>query len=172
MKQREVFRQLNNSVYTSSDSSARQLSAVPKHDDRVKSAPSKEQERDLRRENREYRATYRESENAFTMSIPYVVFLTIAVVAIVVMCIQYLLLDAKASDIKMSNSTLESEIDALRAENDAMEYDINSNIDIDYITKVAMEDLGMVYAKKGQIQYYDSSASEYMKQYKDVPGAD
>lgn len=42
-------------------------------------------------------------------------------------------------------------------------------MDIENISKVAKEQLGMIQAGKNQISFYDSSESEYMKQYNDVP---
>ena len=42
---------------------------------------------------------------------------------------------------------------------------------LDDIYNVATNELGMVYAKKGQIIYYDSANEDYVKQYQDVPGS-
>ena len=42
-------------------------------------------------------------------------------------------------------------------------------MDLEHIKDVAMNELGMVYAKKGQIVYYESASEDYVKQYQDVP---
>ena len=60
-------------------------------------------------------------------------------------------------------------VEALRAENDALETSINTYVDLDYIYDVATKELGMVYANKDQILLYDKTESEYVRQYEDVP---
>ena len=57
----------------------------------------------------------------------------------------------------------------LKAENDAMETRINTSIDLDYIYKVATEELGMVYANRDQVLLYDKTESEYVRQDEDIP---
>lgn len=173
MEKRESGRKVNNVIYVTEGNAVRKINTVP---DRVQPAKrnfkSDEQKRqEIKRQNRNYRKTYRENENAFTMSVPYVIFLTVAVIAVVAMCIQYLQLSAKVADAKNNIASLESNIDTLAAQNDAIDYDINGYIDVDYIMKVAIEELGMVNPAKNQIQYYDSSALEYMKQYEDIPNS-
>lgn len=173
MEKRESSRKVNNVIYVTEGNAVRKINTVP---DRVqppkKNFKSDEQKRqEIKRQNRNYRKTYRENENAFTMSVPYVIFLVVAVIAVVAMCIQYLQLSAKVADTKNNITSLESNIDTLAAQNDAIDYDINGYIDVDYIMKVAIEELGMVNPDKGQIQYYDSSVLEYMKQYEDIPNS-
>lgn len=173
MEKRESGRKVNNVIYVTEGNAVRKINTVP---DRVqpqkRNFKSDEQKRqEIKRHNRNYRKTYRENENAFTMSVPYVIFLTVAVIAVVAMCIQYLQLSAKVADAKNNIASLESNIDTLAAQNDAIDYDINGYIDVDYIMKVAIEELGMVNPAKNQIQYYDSSALEYMKQYEDIPNS-
>ncbi|MBQ1192834.1 MAG: cell division protein FtsL [Lachnospiraceae bacterium] len=172
MKDRELNRKINNVIYVTEGNAVRKVTAVPKKEEapeRKRRELTERERRELHRQNRNYRKTYRENENAFTMSVPYVIFLTVAVVAVVVMCIHYLQLNSKVSDIKGNISLLESNIDTLAAQNDAIEYDIEGFINLDYILQVATEELGMVYATKDQIQYYDSTTSEYMKQFGDIP---
>lgn len=171
MEKREMNRKINKVMYTTDGNVIRKINTVPEKIDTTKKEKvvTRLDKQEIHRQNRDYRKTYRENENAFTMSIPYVIFLTVAVVAVVVMCIQYLQLSAKVTDVKGNISNLESEIDTLKAQNDAIDYEINGFIDVDYIMKVATEQLGMVNPSKDQIQYYDSTSPEYMKQYKDIP---
>lgn len=171
MEKREMNRKINKVMYTTDGNVIRKINTVPEKIDTTKKEKvvTRLDKQEIHRQNRDYRKTYRENENAFTMSVPYVIFLTVAVVAVVVMCIQYLQLSAKVTDVKGNISNLESEIDTLKAQNDAIDYEINGFIDVDYIMKVATEQLGMVNPSKDQIQYYDSTSSEYMKQYKDIP---
>ena len=42
-------------------------------------------------------------------------------------------------------------------------------MDLDYVYKVATEELGMVYANKDQVRLYNKTESEYVRQYEDIP---
>ena len=64
---------------------------------------------------------------------------------------------------------LELELDALKDENDTLETRINTAVDLDYVYKVATEELGMVYANKDQVLLYQQTESEYVRQYEDIP---
>ena len=103
------------------------------------------------------------------MSVPYVIFLSVAVVAIVIMCIKYLNINSEITETKNKISVIESQIDTLSAQNDAMDYEINGYVDVDYVLRVATEELGMINAREDQIKFYDSSDTEYMKQLYDIP---
>ncbi len=64
---------------------------------------------------------------------------------------------------------LEQELDALRSENDITQTRINTSVDLDYVYRVATEELGMVYAGKDQVLMYHQTESEYVRQYEDIP---
>lgn len=179
MKKRQEFNNVNmarfNSEFYQEGSAVRRvntitksaLEAVPERKKVVRTV--EEDEFDVRRSNREYRKTYRKNENAFTMSVPYVIFLSVAVVAIVIMCIKYLNINSEITETKNKISVIESQIDTLSAQNDAMDYEINGYVDVDYVLRVATEELGMINAREDQIKFYDSSDTEYMKQLYDIP---
>ena len=179
MKRRQEFNNVNmarfNSEFYQEGSAVRRvntitksaLEAVPERKKVVRTV--EEDEFDVRRSNREYRKTYRKNENAFTMSVPYVIFLSVAVVAIVIMCIKYLNINSEITETKNKISVIESQIDSLSAQNDAMDYEINGYVDVDYVLRVATEELGMINAREDQIKFYDSSDTEYMKQLYDIP---
>lgn len=57
----------------------------------------------------------------------------------------------------------------LKTENDALQTNINTSVDLDHVYKVATEELGMVYANKNQILQYDKTESEYVRQNEDIP---
>ena len=40
---------------------------------------------------------------------------------------------------------------------------------LEQVYDAATNELGMVYARKGQIVYYESANEDYVKQYQDVP---
>ena len=66
---------------------------------------------------------------------------------------------------------LENELDNLRTDNSAYKMSIENMYSLDQIYDVATNELGMVYARKGQIVYYESANEDYVNQYQDVPEA-
>ena len=65
--------------------------------------------------------------------------------------------------------TIEKELEFLKSENDALETRINTSLDLDYVYRVATEELGMVYPNKNQVILYNKTESEYVRQYEDIP---
>lgn len=140
-----------------SGSAARQLQAVPER-------------KRVEKENKKLsQAVKANREKAKQISFGYMLFLAMATVALVVVCVSYLKLHADIAETKSNINTISTSIDTLTAQNDSLDYSINSYTDINYIIKVATEELGMVQASKGQVSYYTSTESEYMKQFADVP---
>lgn len=135
----------------------------------VPETPVRREEREeQRREQRhEHRRSYRTSQNV-EMSLPYVAFLFAMVIMIVMACVKYLDLNAQINEANNEITSLQTQLDTLVTKNDAMDYEINSFIDVDYIIETAKTQLGMVVAGKEQVQFYDSSVSEYMNQLNDV----
>jgi cell division protein FtsB len=112
---------------------------------------------------------YRNREKALHMNLSYVIVLGICSLVIFFTCVQYLSLQESIASRKANIVALESQTNTLKSRNDAIDYAINSYIDIENITKVATEELGMIRATEEQICFYESSEYEYMKQFKDVP---
>ncbi len=67
---------------------------------------------------------------------------------------------------EISNVTMQTE--SVKAQNDAIYYTVNAYKDTANIVEQAKQ-LGMIQAGKDQTRFYQSSQSEYMKQYKDIP---
>ena len=84
-------------------------------------------------------------------------------------CVNYLKLQAEISNHNESITAIEKQINTTKAQNDSLEYSIDSYIDLDYIYKTATQELGMVPATSDQVSVYESKDNEYMKQYKDIP---
>lgn len=111
----------------------------------------------------------RNRERALYMDLPYVMMLSAAAICALVICVQYL---HQQSDMQARLSrieTLEQQVENRRAENDTLETRINTSVNLDYIYKVATEELGMVYANKDQVLMYDKTESEYIRQNEDIP---
>lgn len=115
------------------------------------------------------KALHKNREKALRMSAGYVAVLVVCCGLMAGVCAQYLSLRDEITAKKANIASMELNIEALKSQNDFMDYAINSYMDIEHISKVATEELGMVQAGKEQITFYNQSESEYMKQYSDVP---
>lgn len=138
---------------------------------RTSAQPQREQERP-QQESRRRMVSYavrRNQEKALQMNLPYVVVLTIAVMCVLSICVNYLHVQSSISARIYNIELLEKELEQCKAENDALETRIKTDIDLEHIYKVATEELGMVYANKDQVLLYDKTESEYVRQYEDIP---
>ena len=111
----------------------------------------------------------RNREKALQMDLPYVIMLTIAAVCTLYLCVNYLHLQSSITTRIHTIENLEAEMEMLKTENDALQTNINTSVDLDHVYKVATEELGMVYANKNQILQYDKTESEYVRQNEDIP---
>ncbi len=111
----------------------------------------------------------RNRAKALYMDAPYVIALTFAAVCTLFLCINYLQLQASITTKVKSIAQMEQEIKNMKAENDALETRIKTSVDLDYVYKVATEELGMVYADKNQVRLYKKTESEYVRQNESIP---
>ncbi len=111
----------------------------------------------------------RNQEKALYMDLPYVMMLTIAAVCVLFICVNYLHVQSSISTRIHHIEALEQSLETLKAENDALETRINTDIDLNHIYQVATKELGMVYANRNQVLLYDKTESEYVRQYEDIP---
>ena len=65
--------------------------------------------------------------------------------------------------------SLESALNELKADNDALYNTVTASVDLEQIRKEAMDRLGMDYPNEDQIYQFDTSGNSYVRQYKDVP---
>lgn len=127
---------------------------------------SKHQQRELEKESS--RAKYRRMQSE-SMSLGYVIFLSVMVLVSAFLAVKYLNYQAEISEIKSSIHSLKSNIEVVSSQNDAVSYDINAYIDINRIIDTALNELGMVMANEEQIKYFQKNVDEFMNQYADVP---
>jgi hypothetical protein len=66
-------------------------------------------------------------------------------------------------------SSLESELNDKRLANDETYNKIMSSVDLEEIKRIAVNELGMKYAKEGQVIEYTGEGNDYVRQYSDIP---
>lgn len=98
----------------------------------------------------------------------YAVFILLISIFTVAVCIGYLKKKATITSQVKINENLASELTTLKSENAALEEDVNNSIDWDHIRDVAVNKLGMKYATKDQIVWYNTDDNSYIMQYKKV----
>lgn len=108
--------------------------------------------------------TRKNREKAHHMSLGYVVFLVAALCACAIVLINYVQLQAELTSKTAVIAELESELNNLKLANDEEYNRITSSIDLEEIKRIAIGELGMTYAKEGQIITYTNNGTDYMRQ--------
>ena len=83
--------------------------------------------------------------------------------------IQYIQLQADITNTVTNISKLESQLNDLRLANNEEYSRITSSMDLEEIKRIAITELGMVYASEGQIITYSNEGSDYVEQVADIP---
>lgn len=129
-----------------------------------------EEERELRKRQRQTRAAVMKNrERALQISPGYVFFLTAIMAVMVVVFVCYLHLQANMNKSVKNVALLETQILELKNENDAVQKKISNSVNLDTIRQKAMDELGMVYPQKEQIEYFEVDKDDYMNQYENIP---
>ncbi|MCR5604189.1 MAG: cell division protein FtsL [Lachnospiraceae bacterium] len=112
--------------------------------------------------------TRRNRERAKHMNPGYVVFLTLAMVLTVIVCIQYLMLRSDVTSKVKELAKLEAQLNEMKAENDDTENRITGAVDLEEVKYRAMNELGMQYAHSDQIIAYECEDTDYVRQLVDI----
>ena len=108
-------------------------------------------------------------ERSLQMNFAYVMFLTIAAVITVLVCVDYLRLQARYTTIQKESTRLEETLGTLRISNDEEYNRIISSVNLEDVKETAIEKLGMVYASEEQIVPYDAEVHDYVRQFQELP---
>ncbi len=103
-----------------------------------------------------------------TFSLGYVLLVTAALLFTAFVLIHYITLRSEITNKVQRISTLEARLNELKLENDATYSRINSNMDLARIRDTAINELGMTYAKEGQIETFTSENGDYVRQLSDI----
>jgi len=94
--------------------------------------------------------------------------LAAASIATVYVCIEYLKLQYEVTAIDKTIVSMEKQLKTLTDENDAAYEAINTAFDLDYVYRVAVDELGMVYPKDNTVITYKSGGVDFVRQYEDM----
>jgi len=97
-------------------------------------------------------------------NIGYVFFVAVALTLTAFVLVNYISLRSDVTNRLDHISRLETQLNDLKLENDATYSRINSNMDLEEIREAAIRDLGMTYAKEGQVETFTSENGDYVRQ--------
>lgn len=120
------------------------------------------------REKRTSRQVRKNRKKALQMSPGYVMFLTVAAVIALVVCINYVQLQARITSSSKSITAMQEELAELKEENNTRYNAVMDSVNLEEVREKA-DKLGMVYATADQIVGYESPSSDTVKQYESIP---
>lgn len=113
--------------------------------------------------------TRKNRERARHMNIGSVLSMAVAMVAAGFILTWYLTLQSDITNSIKHIAALESELNELKRDNDENYNRITSDINLEEVKRVAIQELGMSYAKEGQIVIFNGEGSDYIRQTGDIP---
>ena len=111
----------------------------------------------------------RNRARAKKMSLSYVMFLAAAMFVLCLMLASYLNTKAELTISTKRVAALEQELNNLRLANDEELERIEGSVNLEEIKQIAVEELGMSYAKAGQVVTISDEGSDYVRQLKALP---
>jgi len=102
------------------------------------------------------------------MSPGYVLFLATAVCFTVFILVSYIRMQSQLTVSVKRTAYLESELNALKLTNDEEFERIEASVNLEEIKRIAVEELGMTYAKSGQVVTISDEGSDYVRQMKSL----
>jgi len=108
-------------------------------------------------------------DKARYMNLGYVAFLVAALLTVALALTAYLGLQSDITNTSRNIAVLERELNSLRLSNDENHSRIINNVDLEYIRRVAITELGMIYAQEGQITVFADNRDDYVRQLNAIP---
>lgn len=106
-------------------------------------------------------------DRARHMNAGYVLFLAAALCTAALILVNYIQLQAELTSRTKTVAAKESELNSLRISNDETYNRILNSVNLEDVKRIAIGELGMVYAQDGQIITYTSESNDYMRQVAD-----
>ena len=106
---------------------------------------------------------------AMRMNPAYVMFLSFAAVAALVVCVWYLQVRAELTSRTEHITELQQELADAKEENTTRYNVVMDSVNLEEVRDRAINDLGMGYATSDQIIEYQNPVNDYVKQYESIP---
>lgn len=155
---------------------ARKLQAVPDYadnsdydDDYDYAEEKRRREQTYQERKRRERAAKRRREKTRTMDGISLIILVAAVAVTFYVCLQYIRVQTDITALSKSIAVKESQVVSMKKDNNAALEEISRTFDLSYVYKIATKELGMVFPDQDQVIKYDSSKSDYVKQFEEIP---
>jgi cell division protein FtsL len=103
------------------------------------------------------------------MNMGYIFVLAVSIVLVCIVLMSYVKLQSEMTNHISNISSLESELNEKKLANDETYTKIMSSVDLEEIKRIAVNELGMKYAKEGQVIEYEGEGNDYVRQYSDIP---
>lgn len=136
---------------------------------KLQTAPAYKSENKGQRDARRQQAA--RQHRAAKMNLGYICFMMLATCVVCIVLIGYVNLQADITNRINHISRLESQLNNMRLANDEEYTKIMSNVDLEEIKRIAINELGMKYAKEGQVITYSGEGNDYVRQYKEIPNS-
>lgn len=114
-------------------------------------------------------ATRKNREKAAVMSLGYVLFLAVAMMVAAGVLIGYIRLQSDNTMAMERIASMESELNDLRLKNNEEYSRVVSDVDLEEVKRIAIEELGMKYAEEGQVINVEGAKDDYVRQYTEMP---
>lgn len=115
------------------------------------------------------RVMRRQVVKAAPMNMGYIAVMVAAFLFVCGVLMSYIKLQSDISNHVKNISMLESSLNELRLANDETYTKIMSSVDLEEVKRIAVNELGMKYAKEGQVVQYTGEGNDYVRQYSDIP---
>lgn len=109
-------------------------------------------------------AARRNRDKARYMNFGYVLFLSVAVFITALTLLGYVKSQSELTMSIKNVAALESELNSLKLSNDENLARIEASVNLEEIKRIAVEDLGMTYAKEGQVIVIENEGNDYVRQ--------
>lgn len=93
--------------------------------------------------------------------------LMFSILALVI--VYYLMLQSDITNATKSIASKESRLNELRLDNDENYSRITSDVNLEEVRRIAIQELGMKYADEGQIISFNGEGSDYVRQTGEIP---
>jgi len=134
-----------------------------------KARPHRQQTRHSEYVQRKKRKTQQRTAAALRMDTRYVALFSLACLATLFLCLQYLHMQARIMGHMKAISSMELQLEHARAENDNLENLVNTSVDLEYVKYVALTELGMIPVDPEHLYLFNRTEPEYVRQYEDLP---